>query len=70
MTMWQDRHRTQAGSHHRKQLDRRGLPVDAPDPGDDAREPPSGGDAGGDDGPPSIPTQDITEPNPTRIGER
>ena len=68
--MQKDRHRTQADSQRRKQLDRRGLPVDAPDPGDVARDPPSGGDEGGDADRPPIPAQAITEPNPTRIGER
>lgn len=68
--MPQDQHRTQGGSHTRKQLDRRGLPVDPPDPRDVEHDPPSGDDEGSNEDQPSIPARDITEPNPTRIGER
>ncbi len=68
--MPQDQHRTPGGSHTRKHLGPRGLPVDVPDPEEVKHDPSSGDDEGSNEDRPSIPAQDITEPNPTRIGER
>ena len=72
MTMAQDKHRAQKRFRPRKRLDRRGLPVDASDPhgGDRDRDRSSDRGTASDPDQHAIPAQDITEPDPTRIGER
>lgn len=70
MMISQDQRPTKDRSHARKRLDRGGLPVDKPDSKKiEPYPPPDDGHVSSDDCP-AVPAQDITEPDPTRIGGR
>lgn len=70
MTMAQDQYRTEGGSRLRKQLDRRGLSVDASDLHEGDRDRSSDCGTASDPDQHPIPAIDITEPNHTWVGER